>query len=254
MMCTVSLIPLADPVGCRLVCNRDEQRTRPAALPPQRRSFGKRTAIMPIDPESDGTWIAATDAGLVLALLNVNESDRPGKTSVPARRSRGHIVPALLEHATIDEVFRAALMIDAGQFDPFRLLVVSLNGRIEVVSDGRRVRCGQAMVGNALAVFSSSGLGDDQVIGPRQELFDDLCDRAACLAEAQQAFHSHRWRERPQLSVLMSRAAARTVSRTSVDLHASHVALRYEALDETGSITHLSSQVLVFDEAGAARV
>ena len=70
-MCTLTILPLGG-ASTRLAFNRDEQRTRPAALPPQVRQFGGRTALMPVDPVSDGTWLAVNDAGLVLALHNVN--------------------------------------------------------------------------------------------------------------------------------------------------------------------------------------
>ena len=59
-MCTVSVIPLcgvpASPLY-RLVCNRDEQRSRPTSSDLVRRRLGDRAAGMPIDPPSGGTWI-----------------------------------------------------------------------------------------------------------------------------------------------------------------------------------------------------
>src|SRR5690348_7977222 len=79
LVCTLTIIPLgkrvrsdrgATPVsGIRLACNRDESRLRPPALPPELRQFGNRLAVLPIDPVSDGTWIAASDAGLVFVLM-----------------------------------------------------------------------------------------------------------------------------------------------------------------------------------------
>lgn len=247
-MCTVSIIPLADHAatgGCRIVCNRDEQRSRPAALPPQRRRFGNHEAILPIDPESDGTWVAATDGGLVLTLLNVNDPDAPREPDGASRTSRGRVIPSLLGVSSVDETFRAALAIDASMYDPFRLLIVSPGGCIEVVSDGRRVRCGRAMLGDSPAVFSSSGLGDGMVVAPRRALFDELCDRAPTLDAAQEAFHKHRWSNRTHLSVMMSRADARTVSRTAIDLFPDHASMRYEAIDDDGRIAGLSSEVVM---------
>ena len=89
-MCTVTIITVDSAAQCapdsgsaargkgiRLACNRDELRTRPAALPPIIRTFGNRKAIMPVDPISNGTWIAVNDAGIAATLLNVNLSLKP---------------------------------------------------------------------------------------------------------------------------------------------------------------------------------
>ena len=49
--------------------NRDEKRIRVAALPPEVFAYGNRRAIYPREPNG-GTWLAANDAGLCLALVN----------------------------------------------------------------------------------------------------------------------------------------------------------------------------------------
>lgn len=71
-MCTVSIIPVDDSEAARvrLACNRDESRLRPPALPPQTRRFGRHLAILPVDPVSGGTWVAANEQGLVMTLMN----------------------------------------------------------------------------------------------------------------------------------------------------------------------------------------
>ena len=75
-MCTVTVLPQAllssdasdDQLLLRVVCNRDELTTRTPALPPTLWTAGPRRVLMPIDPHSGGTWIAANDAGLVFVL------------------------------------------------------------------------------------------------------------------------------------------------------------------------------------------
>src|SRR5262245_39809777 len=101
-MCTVTILPesvlsgshsrSADPVLWRVACNRDESRTRPAALPPAVTRIASRVAIMPTDPQAGGTWIGVNDARLVCSLLNVYD----GGTSVERPLSRGTIIPRLL--------------------------------------------------------------------------------------------------------------------------------------------------------------
>ena len=91
-MCTLTIVPFDE--GVRLVCNRDERRTRATALAPESHETQTGTAIYPIDPESGGTWIGANESGLVAALLNRT----PGRARVSRLTpvSRGIIVPALL--------------------------------------------------------------------------------------------------------------------------------------------------------------
>jgi hypothetical protein len=87
--------------------------------------------------------------------------------------------------------------------------------------------------------YVSSGLGDSKV-GVRLELFDTTLRRQAT-PEAQRAFHHHRWAERPEVSVLMSRRGARTVSITTVEVRpaaaggdgVADVTMHYEPLGDT---------------------
>jgi hypothetical protein len=60
-MCTVSIVALD--AGVRLVCNREEGRTRLEALPPTLLSTAAGSASYPVDPVSRGTWVGATDRG-----------------------------------------------------------------------------------------------------------------------------------------------------------------------------------------------
>jgi hypothetical protein len=68
-------------------------------------------------------------------------------------------------------------------------------------------------------VFTSSGVGDDRVTGPRTALFRDLTSGPpAGWPAAQEVFHRHRRPDRPELGVNMLRADARTVSYAVVEV------------------------------------
>ena len=125
LMCTVTIVPYDD--GFRLVCNRDERRDRPAAIPPMDRRLPHRTAIYPQDPLGGGTWVGANDAGLVAALLNrsVNAGAPGGERPL---RSRGLIIPPLLDASSVTEAVDMAADLDPAQFNPFRLVVAGANG------------------------------------------------------------------------------------------------------------------------------
>ena len=121
-MCTVSVIKV--PGFLRLVSNRDEQRSRPAALPPTVTQASDLRVLAPTDPASQGTWIACNEAGLAIALLNVNPPSADPR--IPPR-SRGEIVPGLIRSHSLDEVAELAAAIDHREFAPFRVVAVHAN-------------------------------------------------------------------------------------------------------------------------------
>jgi hypothetical protein len=224
-MCTVSV--LAQPGLLRLVSNRDELRSRPAALPPVVTTVDERSVVAPIDTASGGTWIACNDRGLAITLLNVNLTGAaPG---VPPR-SRGEIVPGLITHHSLDDVARAAAALDTRLYAPFRLVAVQAGASevLELVPSTRTVRRTPL---DAPRMFTSSGLGDARVEGPRRALFEDTVvgGRGGDIRARQDGFHAHRWGDRPELSVWMSRNDAWTVSRTVVEIGEREILMRYAA-------------------------
>jgi hypothetical protein len=223
-MCTVTMVPARETI--RLACNRDELRSRPAALPPRIQQCGPHRAVLPVDPTSGGTWVAVNAAGLALALLNVNAKKGPSATPAAAQ-SRGKIIPALLHADTPLSAAFSALRLDPAQYAPFRLLLVNRRGGVEVHSDGTRIRLVVRIGLGRPRFFTSSGLGDQVVEGPRRQLFGEFFDRPGDWLARQDAFHRHRWPDRPHLSVCMDRRDARTVSHTVVCLGPDRVTLTY---------------------------
>jgi hypothetical protein len=225
-----------------MCCNRDELRTRACALPPQVRVYGGRRSLLPIDADSDGTWIAVNDAGIVLTLLNANPS-----TPVPAApggRSRGTIIPGLLSCGSLEQVIAAATVIPAGCHRPFRLIGVDRHQFVELRAvDGP---CGLVSRG-AIAtpvMFTSSGLGDDVVEAPRRQLFEsmfaDLRPERWCAV--QDEYHGHSWPDRRHVSVDMEREDARTVSLTVVQCD--HETARMDYREDPGAAVGGASERL----------
>ena len=245
-MCTVSVIPTND--GCfRLVTNRDELRTRARGLPPQRHMLGpNRAAIWPIDPGSHGTWVAATDNALALAMLNVNP-DPPAPAPDPARhRSRGLIIPTVVE--SIDAARAAACLhdMDLTPYQPFRLVAADMMRVVVALWDGSELTLESQAMGPVCAV--SSGLGDHLVRQPRLELWDEMVVKAGTSPVTQDAFHRHMWPDRPHLSVQMSREDASTVSRTTVRVRPDSVEMAYEAEGEEPT----TMEIARVNESGAS--
>lgn len=223
--------------GYRLVTNRDEHRERALALPPRWRELPgtdaasvRRRAIWPTDGAAGGTWVAAAEHGLTLTLLNLNQrpdadraADRPGGGAMRpfGGTSRGLVIPRLIVCETPDDAAEALAASDLREFLPFRLIAVArgaASSRPRIVEcrwDGARV--GVVQHDGSPICFVSSGLGD-WLVEPRLALFETLVAGPGATPRSQDAFHSHAWPDRPHLSVMMSRADARTVSVCSVEV------------------------------------
>ncbi|MBX2850315.1 MAG: NRDE family protein [Phycisphaeraceae bacterium] len=248
-MCTVTIVPKPDaPRAFRMACSRDELHGRASALPPNPALpfvYGDHLVSMPIDPVSGGTWVAANDAGLAITLLNYNPAEPPTDRDL----SRGGVIPQLLHASAVDEVFVLAKSIQANRMMPFRL----------VACDGRSLMLWrstepieEAEVGSwsrEPLMWTSSGLGDHVVEGPRRELFEGwFGDEPDAYLDRQDAFHRHRWPDREHLSVSMHRGDARTVSYTRVDVDPDKVTMTYHPdrpdLDAKDSIVTLQRRLI----------
>jgi hypothetical protein len=227
-VCTLTTVP-GRGGSVRLGFNRDESRTRTAALAPQLRHIGGRAAILPTDPSSGGTWLAVNDAGLALAVLNGNPPEQPRGGPKPAR-SRGALIPALLGCDSPAAVLHACERLTYPEYAPFRLVLVGAGVVADVRWDGREPMVMSRLAGGVPLMFTSSGLGDHLVEGVRRALFDELfASGPDTWPAAQAAFHRHRWPGREHLSVNMSRATARTVSHSVIDLGPTEAVFAYHA-------------------------
>jgi uncharacterized protein with NRDE domain len=226
-MCTVTIVPYDD--GFRLVCNRDERRDRPAAAPPTVHRLQYSAAIYPVDPIGGGTWVGVNDAGLAAALLNrtIDAAVPPGRRPP---RSRGLIIPKLLDCRSLTDALDIAAELDPAPFDLFRLALVQRMAAVVLTSDGLALSAEMMSLSRPLMLTSSS-LGDTVVEAPRRRLFERLVLQSeGAWLSAQTRFHAHQWRSRADISVRMEREAARTVSRTSITVTSRASELCYDAL------------------------
>lgn len=228
-MCTLTIIPHA--AGIRAVCSRDERRTRPTALPPVHRACGELTALMPIDPPSDSTWISVNSAGLIFALLNANPRSQAGAAPIKPLRSRGDVIRSLIGIDNFKDAVHASLQLPAEEFSPFRLIIADLSLGAEIYCNGSDIRLQSGWRASEAKFFTSSGLGDDLVNTPRRQLFNKMMTAGDAAAAQQDRFHEHRWHLRPHLSIYMERADARTVSWTTIELHPTCALMTYRDVD-----------------------
>src|SRR6266516_3340819 len=118
LMCTISFVP--KPRGFYLAMNRDEKFTRSTALPPAIVDLADRRAIFPREPEG-GTWIAANDAGVCIALVNWHRIERQPVRSIV---SRGQVVRALAAKSSAEEIAAGLAALPLRRLRPFRLIAI----------------------------------------------------------------------------------------------------------------------------------
>jgi hypothetical protein len=224
-MCTVTVVPYE--TGVRVMCNRDERRSRPAAVPPQVHDLGGRLAAFPVDPRGGGSWVGVNDAGIVVTLLNV--SGLSHSSSKEPRQSRGLIVREVLRCASLSHVVETVASLDASLFETFRLVAMHRLTAVEATSDGVRTEIRRPITLDRPLLFTSSSLGDALVEAPRRQLFQRMViERRSRWLRGQSRFHRHQWPSRPEISVRMERDDALTVSRTVVDVTRARRSLLYE--------------------------
>ena len=136
--------------------------------------------------------------------------------------SRGLIIPRLIASEGIEGVVGAFEGVEVERFAPFRLVAVDLaegedgiEPRIVVVDWNREELAVETHLDGPICLVSS-GLGDS-VVEPRLGLYEEMLVEEGLSVAAQDRFHAHRWGDRPELSVLLDRELARTVSVTTVE-------------------------------------
>jgi hypothetical protein len=216
-MCTLSFVTRDN--GYVVAMNRDERLARgETALPP--RIFGD--AAYPYEP-SGGTWIGIRAEGITLALLNWTL--RPGQGS--GTRSRGLLIPELLEHAvpSAEDIPHRHLTATA----PFRLIGFFPSSKLirEWRWDGSRMH--RLDFAWQLRHWFSSGAGDLQAEQQRGAVGATAATEVdvGSLDWLRRLHRSHQ-PERGAFSICAHRDVAGTLSYTEVVV-GPEVRMRYQA-------------------------
>lgn len=232
-MCTLTIIPWK--TGFRLVTNRDESRRRAPARLPREVSVGGVGAVWPTDPLGGGTWVAVSERGLALSVLNLNPRPARELERRPDDESRGLLIPSLIASESAERAMEELGTLNLARYMPFTLVAADGERLLSARWDREELRVSSRSLGPAC--FVSSGLGDE-VVAARLPLFTEMVAARGWAADAQDAFHAHAWADGLERSVLMSREDARTVSRTVVEVDARCASMRYEDLvsDESACV------------------
>ena len=233
-MCTFTAIALENPEEkiVRLVFNRDELRTRKKALDPDIFQKGFSRCIMPLDAESRGTWMGVNDASLAFCLLNVNTFNRETSPVRKGLLSRGSIIPSLLECRDLNAVRNRMENISPENYPGFRLICLDAEKMdCETYTwDEKTMQQNQFSWRGDPLFYTSSGLGDEYVFLPRQEIFSETFrkfDGSQKYRKIQDEFHMQRDEDRKDVSVFMERKNALTVSRSVIEIRKSRILFQY---------------------------
>ena len=222
-MCTLTFIP--KPQGYLLGMNRDERLTRETALPPTAVAFQDLQAVYPRE-DGGGTWIGANSAGIAFALLNQNA----GQNKPRKERSRGEIIPVLVQAARFPEAMHRFQEIDLRGMLPF--VLVGLFPAEQIISqcgwDGSQLEFYR--IGWDVRHWFSSGVSDEMARKVRgSTCYQAWRRRDAASPEWLRGLHASHSPVRGSFSICVHRPDAATVSYTEIVFGASELTMRYHA-------------------------
>jgi len=218
-MCTLSFAPSLE--GFHLLMNRDEQRSRPAPLPPKKLSCGTLSAIYPSEV-SGGTWIGINEHGLTLALINWYST--PQLQGTPAF-SRGAIIPKLLAMDSVSTVEEELHHLPLARLSPFRLILVSSQDQSLHEFRSDTVTCQKVSFPWARAHWFSSGFEETKAMRNREQTcaLESGLDSLALLRN----LHSSHTPEKGPFSICMHREDACTISFTEISAANEQASMSY---------------------------
>ena len=225
-MCTMAWDMSGDELW---ICfNRDEQRSRPLAEPPVT-AFHENghASIFARDPEGGGTWLAVSNAGFAVALMNYYTGELL-PTDNPS--SRGTLVTALIK----EESARAAeTALDAmgplKEFAPFYLFILGRNCARHWSWDGNVLEKSE----ECPRFWTTSSYKPEAVCAWRINVWNSLtADTTVSLARAAEMLRMVS--PDPAYGMTMDRDDARTVSQTSVTIGKGITRMRYASRELNG--------------------
>ena len=225
-MCTVTWLRAGG--ALELWASRDERRVRGPEVAPYADTLRGVRFAAPRDADAGGTWIVASERGLVLTVLNGHLE--PEDAAIPAGfESRGLLVLDLADAADPAEVEARVAAADLARYRSFHLLALAAGAPARLLEwDGARLAVDRDA--DARAPLVSSAHEPDDVARRRRAVYQQLVARrgavdAALLSE----YHaSHADGPGPR-SVCMHRDDAETRSLSRAVVEGDRVRLEHTA-------------------------
>ena len=219
--------------------NRDEKRTRASALPPGIIDVEGVRALFPRE-RTGGTWIAANDSGVCLALINWHRIEREPMGEI---LSRGEIVRALSGKSSSDEIASSIIKLPLSRMRPFRLIAISTREQIVIEWQWNLKRLAKRKRKWQTQHWFSSGFDEARAQRERTKVCASVAagdgdagggkPRAGVNAAGYslallRRLHQSHAPERGPFSICMHRDDAATVSYTEVAVTPTRLTMRYK--------------------------
>lgn len=219
-MCTVTWLREGDSYS--VFFNRDELKTRARALPPACQMQNGVSYLAPVDPDGGGTWLGVNQFGLTCGVLN-----NYAITNVRSRsfRSRGLLVPALLDCASPFAALSKLRTLPLDDFRPFFLLLLSpRQPQVLCTWNGDALHFDE----NVSLPLSSSSFDTQRVVENRRNEFAALSARQQFLNQKFLAsYHASHSSSGGAYSVCMHRDDASTVSYSQINVTPAQIEFLY---------------------------
>lgn len=224
-MCTVTYWPYKDGTFC-LTQNRDEAPSR-SAFEISKKQIGAHLVLYPKDAGAQGTWIAASDQGRLVCLLN--GAFEKHKHMPPYRMSRGLI---LLDQFNYSDVSIFAHLIDLKGIEPFTMIMMEHGLVTEMIWDGAR-KFVKSEKGTRGRIWASATLYPESWRLAREQWLTNWSREGDHSADSIMHFHQNAGIGDPKNDLVMNRQnKVRTVSITQITHLGTSVNLHFQDLLE----------------------
>jgi hypothetical protein len=220
-MCTVTFIPKAGKTY--ITSNRDENPGRQSSGLISQHSPDSNTIHFPLDEASGGSWIALSETGRTVCLLN--GAYEPFIPKPPYRLSRGQVVLAAVK---ADDTNTFLLKTELTDIAPFTLLIYENSMLMQMVWDGEQKHIA-TLPFDEPRIWSSVTLYSPKIREWRKNLFEKWMSETKVIdRESIIAFHRMA-NDNPENDFVMNRNdIVKTLSVTSIVV-----------TEKAGSILHL---------------
>ena len=215
--------------------NRDEQKSRDIAEPPQVVSINQVDRLMPVDPVGGGSWLAVNEFGWTFALLNFYQGRLPKGKLI----SRGDIIRGVSELNCFTSIVDFFDGLTLTKYAPFSLVCFAPDGtpasdipphqNAQTATMLRWTGDVLQVVAQQSPLFSSAVMFDDVVLSRTKQaeryIAGLACERER--AEKHIALHCSHEPEASAQSICMHREDAHTVSFSYIKVVRDEVVFNY---------------------------